>query len=160
MIDELGHWVLQQVCAQLAQWQAADYRISISVNVSGRQLRSGRLVQQVQQALDAAGVSAARLELEVTEGTLIDDIEAASEQLAQIKRTGVILALDDFGTGYSSLRHLQQLPGPAASCIPSSPWPMPWARPWWPKAWRTRVRPSCCASGIASRPKATSTACR
>ncbi|MBX9960638.1 MAG: EAL domain-containing protein [Burkholderiaceae bacterium] len=110
LIDELGHWVLQQVCAQLAQWQAADYRISISVNVSGRQLRSGRLVQQVQQALDAAGVSAARLELEVTEGTLIDDIEAASEQLAQIKRTGVILALDDFGTGYSSLRHLQQLP--------------------------------------------------
>ena len=46
----------------------------------------------------------------MTEGTLIDDIEAASEQLAQIKRTGVILALDDFGTGYSSLRHLQQLP--------------------------------------------------
>ena len=110
LIDELGHWVLQQVCAQLGQWQAAGYRITVSVNVSGRQLRSGRLVQQVQQALLAAGVMPAGLELEVTEGTLIDDIEAASEQLRQIKRLGVVLALDDFGIGHSSLRHLQQLP--------------------------------------------------
>ncbi|MBX9872379.1 MAG: EAL domain-containing protein [Burkholderiaceae bacterium] len=110
LIDDLGHWVLQQVCAQLGQWQAAGYRVTVSVNISGRQLRSGRLVQQVQQALEAADVMAAGLELEVTEGTLIDDIEAASEQLAQIKRTGVMLSLDDFGTGYSSLRHLQQLP--------------------------------------------------
>ncbi|MFN4361721.1 MAG: putative bifunctional diguanylate cyclase/phosphodiesterase [Hylemonella sp.] len=110
LIDELGHWVLQQVCVQLAQWQAAGYRITVSVNISGRQLRSGRLVQQVQQALEAAQVMPAGLELEVTEGTLIDDIEAASEQLGQIKRTGVQLSLDDFGTGYPSLRHLQQLP--------------------------------------------------
>lgn len=110
LIDELGGWVLRQVCEQLGRWQSAGYRTTISVNVSGRQLKSGRLVQQVQQALDASQVTPAALELEVTESTLIDNIEQVSEQLGQIKQTGVLIALDDFGTGYSSLSYLQRLP--------------------------------------------------
>ena len=110
LIDEIGGWVLDQVCEQLGHWQAAGYRITLSVNVSGRQLKSGRLGQRVQQALQASGVVPAALELEVTEGTLIDNIEAVGEQLGQIKRTGVVIALDDFGTGYSSLSYLQRLP--------------------------------------------------
>jgi diguanylate cyclase (GGDEF)-like protein len=110
LIDELGAWVLQQVCQQLGQWQLAGYRIAVSVNISGRQLKSGRLVQQVQQALDAFQVRPEALELEVTEGMLIDNIEEVSEQLGLIKQTGVGIALDDFGTGYSSLSYLQRLP--------------------------------------------------
>ncbi len=110
LIDEIGGWVLDQVCEQLGRWHAAGYRITISVNVSGRQLKSGRLGQRVQQALQASGVVPAALELEVTEGTLIDNIDAVGEQLAQIKQTGVLIALDDFGTGYSSLSYLQRLP--------------------------------------------------
>jgi len=110
LIDEIGGWVLRQVCAQLGHWQSAGYRITLSVNVSGRQLRSGRLGQQVQQALNESGVVPAALELEVTEGTLIDNIEEVGEQLGQIKQTGVGIALDDFGTGYSSLSYLQRLP--------------------------------------------------
>jgi diguanylate cyclase (GGDEF)-like protein len=110
LIDEIGAWVLRHVCEQLGHWQTAGYRITLSVNVSGRQLRSGRLGQQVQQALNESGVVPAALELEVTEGTLIDNIEEVSEQLGQIKQTGVGIALDDFGTGYSSLSYLQRLP--------------------------------------------------
>ncbi|MDP3700582.1 MAG: EAL domain-containing protein [Hylemonella sp.] len=110
LIDEIGGWVLRQVCEQLGRWQVAGYRLTISVNVSGRQLKSGRLGHVVQQALVDHGVVPAALELEVTEGTLIDNIEEVGEQLAQIKQTGVVIALDDFGTGYSSLSYLQRLP--------------------------------------------------
>ncbi len=110
LIDELGGWVLGQVCKQLGHWQTAGYRLSISVNVSGRQLKSGRLALQVQQALAEHRVRPAGLELEVTEGALIDNIEAVGQQLGQIKRAGVVIALDDFGAGYSSLSYLQRLP--------------------------------------------------
>jgi diguanylate cyclase (GGDEF)-like protein len=110
LIDEIGGWVLREVCAQLGRWQTAGYRITVSVNVSGRQLRSERLVQQVQQALLEGVVAPGGLELEITEGTLIEHIESVGEQLAQVRRSGVRVALDDFGTGYSSLSHLQQLP--------------------------------------------------
>ena len=110
LVEEIGAWVLREVCAQAGRWHAVGHRIPVSVNVSGRQLGSDRLVQQLQQALAANAVPPAALELEITEGTLIGNIEAVSEQLAQIKQTGVRIALDDFGTGYSSLSHLQQLP--------------------------------------------------
>ncbi|MEQ1659586.1 MAG: GGDEF domain-containing phosphodiesterase, partial [Hylemonella sp.] len=110
LIDEIGGWVLRQACEQLGHWQTAGYRITLSVNISGRQLKSGRLGQQVQQALHENGVAPAALELEVTEGTLIDNIEEVGEQLGQIRQTGVVIALDDFGTGYSSLSYLQRLP--------------------------------------------------
>lgn len=110
LIDEIGGWVLHQACEQLGRWQGAGYRIAVSVNVSGRQLTSGRLGQQLRQALDAGQVTPAALELEVTEGTLLNNIEEVGEQLSRIKRTGVVIALDDFGAGYSSLSHLQRLP--------------------------------------------------
>jgi len=110
LMDILGGWVLEAACEQLAAWQAAGHDLHVSVNISACQLKSGALVQQVRQALQRSGVRPGALELEVTEGTLIDNIEEVGEQLQRIKQTGVTIALDDFGTGYSSLTYLQRLP--------------------------------------------------
>jgi EAL domain-containing protein (putative c-di-GMP-specific phosphodiesterase class I) len=111
LIDELGHWVLGQVCVQRVAWEAAGFSIPVvSVNVSGRQFKSGRLVKQVRQTLQATGIAPEALELEVTEGTLFDNVEEVIDQLNQLKQTGVTIALDDFGRGYSSMTYLQRLP--------------------------------------------------
>ena len=110
LIEEIGGWVLQQVCAQLGRWQAIGYRGSVSVPVSGRRLRSGPLVQQLQQALGAGQAAAAGLVLAFTEGALVEDLEAVGEQLGRLQEAGVMLALDGFGIGTSSLSHLQRLP--------------------------------------------------
>ena len=110
LMDDIGGWVLKQVCVQLGRWQAVGYRGGVSVQISGRQLRSVHLVQQLKQALAAGQAAAAGLVLAFTEGTLVDDLEAAGEQLGRIQQTGVMLALDDFGLGISSLSHLQRLP--------------------------------------------------
>ena len=111
LIDEIGPWVLRQVCQQLAVWQAEGYDIgNVAVNVSGRQLRASNLVKQVQEALETAGLPPALLEIEVTEGVLINDVEFVIDLLNQIKRLGVAIALDDFGTGYSSMSYLKRLP--------------------------------------------------
>ena len=110
LIEELGAWALREACAQLGRWQAAGHRLSVSVNVSTRQLKTGRVVPLVLQALLDGRAAPTGLELEVTEGTLIDNVQAAGEQLGQLRRSGVRIALDDFGTGYSSLSQLQNLP--------------------------------------------------
>src|SRR5512133_481671 len=111
LIDTIGPWVLRQVCAQLAAWQAAGYAVgTVAVNVSGRQFRSGDLVAQVTCALDSTGLAPHVLELEVTEGVLIDDIESVIDVLDRLKQIGVSVALDDFGTGYSSMAYLRRLP--------------------------------------------------
>jgi len=111
LIDEIGPWVLRQVCEQFAAWQAAGYDIgTVAVNVSGRQFKTGNLVALVEQALDSCGLAPHALELEVTEGILIDDIESVIDILDQLKRIGVSVALDDFGTGYSSMAYLSRLP--------------------------------------------------
>lgn len=111
LIDEIGPWVLRHVVAQLAVWQASGYAIgTVAVNVSGRQFKTNNLVELVQQALDTAGLAPHTLELEVTEGILIEDIESVIEVLGRIKKIGVSVALDDFGTGYSSMTYLRRLP--------------------------------------------------
>ncbi|WP_114968145.1 putative bifunctional diguanylate cyclase/phosphodiesterase [Rhodoferax ferrireducens] len=111
LIDEIGPWVLHRVCEQLAAWQAAGYAIgTVAVNVSGRQLKSSNLVAQVRDALESTGLAPHALELEVTEGVLIDNVEAVIDLLGRIKQTGVSIALDDFGTGYSSMAYLRRLP--------------------------------------------------
>lgn len=111
LIDEIGPWVLRHVCEQLAAWQAAGYAIgTVSVNVSGRQLKSDHLIAQVRHALESTGLAPHALELEVTEGVLIDDVGSVIALLGQLKQTGVSIALDDFGTGYSSMAYLRRLP--------------------------------------------------
>jgi diguanylate cyclase (GGDEF)-like protein len=111
LIDEIGPWVLRHVCRQLAVWRAAGYAIGIvAVNVSGRQFKTNNLVTLVQQALDSAGLAPHTLEIEVTEGVLIQDVNSVIDVLGQLKQVGVSVALDDFGTGYSSMAYLRQLP--------------------------------------------------
>jgi EAL domain-containing protein (putative c-di-GMP-specific phosphodiesterase class I) len=111
LIDEIGSWVLRQVCEQLVAWQAAGYGIgTVSVNVSVRQLKSHKLLDQVRFVLEYTGLPPQALELEVTEGIMIDDLDLVTDILSRFKDTGVTLALDDFGTGYSSMSYLRRLP--------------------------------------------------
>ncbi|PXW95550.1 diguanylate cyclase (GGDEF)-like protein [Sphaerotilus hippei] len=111
LIEAIGIWVMREACAQMARWQRQGLVLErVSVNVSPRQLVSGRLVGEVDRALADHGVAPDRLELEVTESLLVGDAKQACEQLEAVRRRGVLIALDDFGTGYSSLSTLRQLP--------------------------------------------------
>ena len=111
LIEAIGNWMLRATCAQLAEWRRQGVALErVSVNVSPRQLASGRLLEEVQHALLMHAVPPAALELEVTESLLVGDTHQAREQLAQLRAWGVTIALDDFGTGYSSLATLRDLP--------------------------------------------------
>jgi diguanylate cyclase (GGDEF)-like protein len=107
LINEIGEWVLAKACAEAAAWPEA---ISVAVNVSPVQFKSGTLALKVVAALAASGLPAHRLELEITEAVLISDDDAALEILHQLRAVGVRIALDDFGTGYSSLSYLRRFP--------------------------------------------------
>ena len=110
LIIAVGKWVLQEACRQGARWREAGYPIAMAVNVSGRQLDTDELITDVQEALSSSGLDAGALTLEITETTLMRNVEETAGRLAAIKELGVRIAIDDFGTGYSSLAHLQQFP--------------------------------------------------
>lgn len=112
LIVPLGTWVLQQACAQLARWaqEPALAPLTLAVNVSPRQFRQSDFVAQVLAALASHGTDPRRLKLELTEGLLLEDMEATIAKMGELKRYGVGFALDDFGTGYSSLAYLKRLP--------------------------------------------------
>ncbi|WP_174874615.1 bifunctional diguanylate cyclase/phosphodiesterase [Vogesella oryzae] len=112
LIIPIGQWVLEQACLQLQQFslQPAMAGLSLSVNISIRQLRQTDFTVQVQRILAASGAPPQRLVLELTESGLVDDIEASSRKMAPLRHSGVQFALDDFGTGYSSLAYLKKLP--------------------------------------------------
>ena len=110
MIEEVGRWVLQEATRQTAEWHAAGNDLYISVNVSARQLEHDRLVDDVRQALEASGLPATSLIVEITETTIMRDAQGTVKRLTKLKELGVRVAIDDFGTGYSSLAYLQQFP--------------------------------------------------
>jgi diguanylate cyclase (GGDEF)-like protein len=110
LITEVGRWVLTESCRQGAEWIAAGHGISMAVNVSGRQLDSDQLIDDIRDALDSSGMQAQALTIEITETTLMRDVEQTARRLGAIKDLGVRIAIDDFGTGYSSLAHLQRFP--------------------------------------------------
>jgi diguanylate cyclase (GGDEF)-like protein len=110
LIVEVGCWVLHEACRQAAEWRAAGQPIDLAVNVSGRQLDSDRLIVDIEAALADSGLEAEALTIEITETTLMSDVEQTARRLAAVKRLGVRIAIDDFGTGYSSLAHLQRFP--------------------------------------------------
>ncbi len=110
MITDVGRWVLAESCRQGAQWLDAGHRITMAVNVSGRQLDSDELIGDIRDALQASGMPAEALTIEITETTLMRDVEQTARRLEAIKELGARIAIDDFGTGYSSLAHLQRFP--------------------------------------------------
>jgi EAL domain-containing protein (putative c-di-GMP-specific phosphodiesterase class I) len=112
LIHALGRRALEEACRQLRRWQLAtgDEGLSVSVNLSVRQLQEPELVEHVQAALAAAELDAACLTLEITESVLMHDADIASHQLALLRAVGVKLAIDDFGTGYSSLSYIERFP--------------------------------------------------
>ncbi len=110
LIVEVGKWVLDQACAQGAAWRAAGYPIRMAVNVSGRQLDSDRLLDDIEGALSGSGLDPDALTIEVTETMLMRNVEETADRLTALKQLGVRIAIDDFGTGYSSLAHLQRFP--------------------------------------------------
>ena len=109
-IREVGAWVLNEACAQMATWHARGDTLDVSVNVSGRQLDSDLFVSQVRNALLVSGLDATSLIIEMTETALMLDVDSVVKRLQAIKDLGVRIAIDDFGTGYSSLSHLRQFP--------------------------------------------------
>ncbi|PGH55831.1 GGDEF domain-containing protein [Azospirillum palustre] len=111
LIWEIGAWTLIESCRRLADWIRRDLPIpSVSVNLSPRQFQDARLVGFVRSVVESAGIPADRLELELTEGAMIGDIEKAVTILNGLKDIGVRLSIDDFGTGYSSLAYLKRFP--------------------------------------------------
>ena len=110
LIVDVGRWVLNEACRQAALWHGQGHHITVSVNVSMRQLESDRLVDDVRDALVSSNLDPGMLILEVTESTLMRDAVATVDRLKCLKRLGVKLAIDDFGTGYSSLAYLRQFP--------------------------------------------------
>jgi diguanylate cyclase (GGDEF)-like protein/PAS domain S-box-containing protein len=103
----LGEWVLREACREAASWKQP---LTIAINVSPVQFRHGDLPRLVHSILLETGLPANRLELEITEGVLIDDFSRAVSILRRLKSLGVHIALDDFGKGYSSLSYLQKFP--------------------------------------------------
>ncbi|MBU4610482.1 EAL domain-containing protein [Achromobacter sp. GG226] len=103
----LGQWVLETACATAVRWPQPWL---VSVNVSPVQLRQSRLVSHVRDALRHSGLAANRLQLEITEGVMIDSASQVMARLSELRSLGVRIAIDDFGTGYSSLRYLEHLP--------------------------------------------------
>jgi len=111
LVIELDRWVLGHGLAQLAQWRAGPLpRVALSVNVSSRTLLCRSLVAEVREALEATGVDAEALILEVTETALLHDLETAAAHIGRLRRLGVRISVDDFGTGYTSVSHLRILP--------------------------------------------------
>ncbi len=110
LIVEVGAQVLTRAIEQAARWWQEGRTSGISVNLSSLQLGDTELVARVRAALAETGLPPGRLTLEVTEGLLLRDLDAAVELLGQLREHGVHVALDDFGTGYSSLAYLHRLP--------------------------------------------------
>jgi predicted signal transduction protein with EAL and GGDEF domain len=107
LISEISRWVLATACKECRNWPGD---VSISINISARDFRSGDVQKMVSDALGGSGLAPHRLELEVTETALIEERGAATSILSELARQGIGIALDDFGTGYSSLSYLQALP--------------------------------------------------
>ena len=107
LIVEMGEWILREACREAASWPKP---LQVSVNLSPAQFMHGDVVGLVHAILLETGLQAHRLELEITEGVLIDDMDRGLSLLRRLKALGVHIAMDDFGSGYSSLTYLQAFP--------------------------------------------------
>ncbi|WP_210413671.1 EAL domain-containing protein [Leptospira ilyithenensis] len=110
-ILEIGEWVIRNVCEQIKKWEYSyGSKIVVSINVSGRQFQRKDIVQNIERILNETGVSPKQIEIELTESTLMHDVESIVKKLESLKNLGIGIAVDDFGTGYSSLNYLKNFP--------------------------------------------------
>jgi len=111
LILPIGRFILREACRQTAEWQnGLNIPVSISVNLSARQLMHPNLIRNIRQILEETGLDARRLKLEVTESTVMEHSETSLNVLSELKRMGISLSTDDFGTGFSSLSYLHHFP--------------------------------------------------
>jgi len=113
ILVSIGHWLIQQACGQLRDWEAnhpSEQPMNITVNVSARQFADARLVNDIQDALQQTGIDPSRLQLEMTESVAAADPKLTVTVLSHLKHMGIGVILDDFGTGTTSLRGLRQFP--------------------------------------------------
>jgi diguanylate cyclase (GGDEF)-like protein len=110
MIHDVGRWVLIEACRQGAEWRRRGLELDMAVNISARQLQTDQLLTDVDDALAFSDVAATSLILEITESTMMSDIQGTAERLSTLRALGVRIAIDDFGTGYSSLSVLRRFP--------------------------------------------------
>jgi predicted signal transduction protein with EAL and GGDEF domain len=110
LIVPVGRWVLEEACRQGAAWQRQDHRVTVSINVSAKQLDRDQIITDVSDALTESGFDPSLCLLELTETTLMHNVDDTVGRLTLLKALGVRMAIDDFGTGYSSLAYLRQFP--------------------------------------------------
>ncbi len=109
----IGRWIIEQACYQLSQWQKRgvlpEHFRRLAINISPLQFSQASFVEHIVATLQQSGISGHYIELEITEGLLLENIDEAIQKIAQLKNQSLHLAIDDFGTGYSSLRYLKDL---------------------------------------------------
>jgi diguanylate cyclase (GGDEF)-like protein len=111
LIVPIGRWVLQQACRQARAWHdSGSSRPVVAVNISPRQFQHPEFMATVREALSSSGADPRFIELEITEGAMMDDAESTIAKMAELRALGLHLAIDDFGTGYSSLAYLKRFP--------------------------------------------------
>jgi EAL domain-containing protein (putative c-di-GMP-specific phosphodiesterase class I) len=113
LIVEMGDWVLNQACKQIAKWSKHEHTkdLVLAINISSRQFMQPDFVEQVEHQIHKNAIEASRLKLELTESVALDDLELVVKKMLLLRHVvGVSLSLDDFGTGYSSLSYLKRLP--------------------------------------------------
>jgi len=110
-IIALGTWVLREACRQIIRWEGLGYKdTNIAVNLSAAQFKQQNLLSEIQLIFSETGVSPESIELEITESTIMANIDAAAEIMRSLDNFGIKISIDDFGTGYSSLNHLKRFP--------------------------------------------------
>lgn len=111
LIMDLSRWVLEAACKQLVTWSGTELEeIHVAINLSGKQFREAKVDKEIIETVQRHGFDRSRLELELTESTLMTDVETTVETLSRLKDAGMKIAVDDFGTGYSSLSYLKKFP--------------------------------------------------
>jgi len=111
LMRDLGHWVFETAARQAAAWRAAGIgNFTVSVNLSASQLRDSTIVSELEAILAKTGCAPSWLTVEITETSMVKDVEGVSHTLRRLRRLGLRIAIDDFGTGFSSLSHLRHMP--------------------------------------------------
>lgn len=112
LIQQLGHWVLENACAQLATWATNPgmERLSMAVNVCADEFRHPNFIARVLEIIDHSGINPQLLKLELTESVIVENVEETITKMELLKMKGISFSLDDFGTGYSSLSYLKRMP--------------------------------------------------